>query len=93
MGNLKKVLEKFPIRSISAEKIITFLHDLRLLPTENLEGILENVFRREYSNGSFPLMVKCNCTHTSLLNRVGHYVSNWTASTVSVIYACGLRSQ
>ena len=33
---------------LSAEKKITFLHDLRLLPTENLEGILEDVIRREY---------------------------------------------
>ena len=33
---------------LSAEKKITFLHDLRLLPTENLERILEDVFRREY---------------------------------------------
>ena len=33
---------------LSAEKKITFLHDLRMLPTENLEGILEDVFRREY---------------------------------------------
>ena len=31
-----------------AEKKITFLHGLRLLPTENPEGILEDVFRREY---------------------------------------------
>ena len=48
MGNLKKFWKMLPIRSISAEKKITFLHDLRLLPTENLEGILEDVFRREY---------------------------------------------
>ena len=62
MGNLKKFWKKFPICSISAEKKITFLHGLRLLPTENPEEILEDVFRREY---------KSRHTADGILKRVG----------------------
>ena len=33
---------------LSTEKKITFRRDLRLLTTENINKILEDVFRREY---------------------------------------------